>query len=472
MKNNIELRSLVAILFCCALWSGCATDNDLSELNTGEGFLQVYITHAGNSTRAGKASDNGTKEESTISSIDIYLSDSKGSVSKVDETILLRETSEGYISAPVLVPAGDYKLYVVANPVHSDETHFAPSVTSLEAFRGKHSLHKEKPGLFMEDHHMVMSNWNNTSDADGGGIPVSVTQSNTADTPIKVNVTLDRLAVKIVPEVSKNFVSTIHVSLISDNGSYVVNSATVEAVGLLNAVSDFNLIQQWGNREGALSILTPSSDKNTYSLDRYYSAINAYIEGGTIKNEAPFVPLNREGPESGNKRTPSAIYCMENNSPLHEENNKTKYKGRTTAVIFKARSVVKGDQGVLADHTYYKYNTLYFATLEDLMVNNPELGLTGQESSAELRNKGVNVYENGYMYYTHWIKDNNRPEYIYSVVRNTQYTLTVAKLSGIGDDVPGGGDYNSEDPIDVDVQEIATTAVNTWSAYQAEHIFD
>lgn len=104
--------------------------------------------------------------------------------------------------------------------------------------------------------------------------------------------------------------------------------------------------------------------------------------------------------------------------------------------------------------TFYCYRKYVTSSLEALFRDNPSLtgnGLTASSSVKELRSAGVKVYENGYMYYVHWITDMNY-KYLYTyktepdeadefndiaVLRNTRYEISVGSVSEIGMDLPG-----------------------------------
>ena len=94
-----------------------------------------------------------------------------------------------------------------------------------------------------------------------------------------------------------------------------------------------------------------------------------------------------------------------------------------------------------------------------MFAQNPSLGST--ESDADptvLREKGVAVYENGYMYYTYWIETEGD---IY-VARNVFYDLSFKSVNAFGDDLPGGA-YSSVDPIMTDDPKITVSLkISDW----------
>ena len=123
--------------------------------------------------------------------------------------------------------------------------------------------------------------------------------------------------------------------------------------------------------------------------------------------------------------------------------------------------------------TFYMYNDICYGDLEKLIAMNPSLTTISTTSTvSQLRNAGVKVFEDGYMYYVHWIKDQNYKddgEHYYSVMRNTYYGLEVQEINGFGEDIPGGDDYNPYDPIDVeDISLILTTTVRDWTEYDID----
>ena len=82
------------------------------------------------------------------------------------------------------------------------------------------------------------------------------------------------------------------------------------------------------------------------------------------------------------------------------------------------------------------------------------------------------MYEDGVMYYTHYIEDQNytaadseQAQVNYqSVMRNTIYGLTVNSVKNIGDDIPGGWnpDTDPEDPTTPKTYLVVECQVNPW----------
>ena len=83
---------------------------------------------------------------------------------------------------------------------------------------------------------------------------------------------------------------------------------------------------------------------------------------------------------------------------------------------------------------------------DELMPNALEIMKKAQE-------KGVKIYENGYMYYTYYISKSDfagsSVAPYYCVERNKSYRLTVTDVTSFGDELPCDySNYDPEDPID------------------------
>jgi hypothetical protein len=143
-----------------------------------------------------------------------------------------------------------------------------------------------------------------------------------------------------------------------------------------------------------------------------------------------------------------------------------------TGVLFRVRAKIKDDSHNNGDliqdpdkgvwtksaasdgyRTFYGYDEAVYPRLEELINDQPELAseISTTSSVKELRDAGVKVYEDGYMYYVHWIVDQNY-EYMWNypneadegdsfnymaVLRNTRYVVKVNSVSEIGMDLPG-----------------------------------
>lgn len=222
------------------------------------------------------------------------------------------------------------------------------------------------------------------------------------------------------------------------------------------------------------------------------------------------------------------MYCLENASPLYidfrtdfnkangdlqnwysiwEQLLKDGMKNRITAVLFRVRAKIKNDTHTTEDlkpdpnpgkwdrvntraenaegyRTFYTYNEYITPYLDELIAAEPGLkgkGITASSSIKDLRNAGVRVYEDGYMYYIHWITDQNY-QYMwnyddeadegdkfnfYAVMRNTRYEVKVSTVKRIGMDLPGREvlvrDGSTYDVIEGDDYLLMPTNTSHWN---------
>ena len=126
-------------------------------------------------------------------------------------------------------------------------------------------------------------------------------------------------------------------------------------------------------------------------------------------------------------------YTMENTNQVQSESDLENY---CTGMVFKAKFVPKNLDGYTGG-TFYRYKNTLYKSIEDLQSLIPNLT---EENCDEY---GVDVYKDGYCYYTWWIKHNNDDNEAafgpmeYAIVRNNIYQLKVTSIAGLGESEPG-----------------------------------
>ncbi|MGN1210866.1 MAG: fimbria major subunit [Candidatus Cryptobacteroides sp.] len=352
-------------------------------------------------------------------------------------------------------------------------------------------------------------------DPDRGGVKIELSENNTRRNPLLVNINLERVSAKIVPETAEDIeYNPLGKSVASNKGQYKIVDMKLEAVAPLNTVKSFNLVQKWEKGAGwtgssssgeprgypELRCVSPSSSVSYQRETGYWYRMEEYVDYSTLllKHDIPFMDL---------KSTP-VLYCLENNSPyydasglpevsaaqLESASHPTKMSGRTTGLLFKARVAVARDAHITdpvipdpdegewvstksvsaSDYkTFYRYDGVLFYDMESILADYPGLAVSSSSSVSELRNAGVEVFEDGYCYYTYYIRDNNYTDnglHQYSVLRNTRYNLTVKKILSVGDDIPGGLNYNGTDPVDIDRTQLEIIIkASAWTINDVEH---
>ncbi len=337
----------------------------------------------------------------------------------------------------------------------------------------------------------------------------------TYENPYRVSVKLERVAAKVVVNCDKenfDFSGTEYGNKFYD--VHVDGVSLINASNSFNLVQQWKIAcyrgpemlgYDWVKYEkdklsdGApffypyLWPITPAGDISTIPSQIYYSQISDFtdFDNRKLKDGADsyFSALD------ANKC--ATIYCLENASPVYFEfmgnfDNpedivspsreksalETAMRNRTTGVLFRVRAKFQDDSNNTGDlivdpdkgswdtkmkktsgddgyRTFYAYNTIITSRLSVLLRDVPTLaedkGITLTSTVKELRDAGVRVYEGGYMYYIHWIVDQNYKYYwsyryqigesypfnYFAVLRNTRYELNVSKVNEIGMDLPG-----------------------------------
>ncbi len=338
----------------------------------------------------------------------------------------------------------------------------------------------------------------------------------TYDNPYVVKVNLERLAAKVVVDCTGenfDFSSTTYANKFSD--VHVDGVALVNGANCFNLVQQWKIACYQGkkffcytwNKEiisknllpnGApfgypyLWAVTPGGDIASVPSQIYYNQVANFtdFENRKLQDGAEQLFMSLDASKK------ATMYCLENASPLYldfigsftkgvnaVENSslwmralQTGMRNRATGVLFRVRAKVKGDShntdGLTPDPdtgkwdtraaadddypTFYCYQNTVSSYLQELLNLYPTLatkGITTASSAQELRAAGVRVYEDGYMYYMHWITDKNYqyfwnyaspsqfdeawPFHYLAVLRNTRYEVNVTGVSELGMDLPG-----------------------------------
>ena len=478
MKNKLFLSSL----FLACLLTGC-TDEWKSEADG----TMVTVNIAVGGMNVTRATVDDTESEGKITTLDVYLVETTSK----DVTKLASGTGPGtfnwksaYSQAEMTLPsAGDeWLLYAVAN-CPSDLT---LSTTSYEAFMGAYTA--ATPASLWADNSFLMVNSQRdltSSSTNKGGTLLKRTDKT-------LSLTVERVAAKIVPSLDEDIVyKPVGLILDGKDGIQKISQMEVQDVALIGCANQFNLIQQWkaGTLTGEKMLVSPSSSTSYDISTGYYNRVGTDVL--TYKSMG------------------SSLYCLENNSPYYttlggtnpDATADTKMKGRVTGLLFRARAVLvdgvsttedlnskKGPYGWYVDptsapgtrsltlgdgeayKTFYGYKGNYYADSETLKAAYSELSTCS--STSDFRTAGVSVYEDGYVYYTYFIKDANytdNGEPFFNVTRNTQYNVVVTEVTGLGDDVPGGN-WTATDPITVNGPLMtAKLTVSDWTVKDPYH---
>lgn len=479
-------------LFACS-----NEDNVPSTDNSHSGtFLTLTLVGTENSDSRTVAGEDGTDEgiagESTISEAMVLLCDQSGKVLSAKK-VNCKSVTGGMETYPVEASVGTYYVYVIANP-GSLSVSTSDNITTLQ------KTITSSADFATNGEFLMFSECNGTDKTGGQEITVSV--ENDYDNPAKAasSIKLDRLAAKITytQKAEGVDISAATAQLTS------LTAITFNGFNLVNGIKDFYLQQHWSaaapTTTGAPHIntlLTPAVTNN--ASDNFYNRWDDFRTINKDENDSYTGAIDLKGTYGA-----GPLYCMENNSGSTVGDcfaTGSDLNGNTTGVIFKATAAVTGSDGIAGTNCFYAYNGEYFATLaavqgkfpgafddknggtnaeaelkaaqDELTAAYGKTDATAKEQAiSDFRVKyNIHVYEDGVMYYTHYIedqnytanKDGNQVKY-QSVMRNTIYGLTVNSVKNIGDDIPGGWnpDTDPEDPTTPKTYLVVECQVNPW----------
>lgn len=477
-------------LFACS-----NEDNVPSTDNSHNGtFLTLNLVGTENGTSrtspGDQGIDDGTPAESTITSAMVILV-KKGVVQSTATVSNFIKTANGMETYPIEASVGEYYVYVIANP-GSLSVSAGDNITTLQKTI---SLSGDFPTA---SNFLMFSECNGTDKT--GGQAITVSAENDYDNPAKTAspIKLDRLAAKITYTAES-------VNITAAQGQLEdLTAITFNGFNLVNGIKNFYLQQHWSENAPTApaapyvnTLLTPAvtNDADFYNRWDDFRTITKEDNGSYTAAIDLKKGIYGAGP----------LYCMENNSGSTKDNcfaTGSDLNGNTTGVIFKATAEVTGSDGSAGANCFYAYNGEYFAMLAAVQAKYPRVfddGNPGTNAEAELAaakaelkaaygqtdadakkqaisdfrvKYNIHVYEDGVMYYTHYIEDQNytaanadgQQVKYQSVMRNTVYGLTVNSVKNIGDDIPGGWnpDTDPEDPTTPKTYLVVECQVNPW----------
>lgn len=512
--NRTFIRIGLMLLLSLFPLNSCIVEKDLEKDDAGAYVVLNISRDILEATKSYEASDTHENYEASIKSLRAFLASDKGEVLELEGVVFNEDVGKtNAVKVPLSMMSGNC-LYVVANA--STRTF---ELSSREAFLGSYETASLSDcGSLWADDNFLMSNVSNEIDEvdpDRGGVKIELSENNTRRNPLLVDVNLERVAAKIVPETASDIeYKPLGKTVVSRRGQYKVVGMQLDAAAPLNTAKSFNLIQKWekasswtdsssgGEPRGypELRCVSPSSSVTYQRENGYWHRMEEYVDYSTflLKENLPFEPLE----------SAPVIYCLENNSPyydasglpevtsaqLESASHPTKMSGRTTGLLFRARVAVAWDAHIsepvtpdpdegewisresisaLPYKTFYRYDGLLYYDVDSILDDYPELSVSSSSSVSELRKSGVEVFEDGYCYYTYYIKDNNYTDdglHQYSVLRNTRYNLTVKRILSVGYDIPGSLHYNGTDPVDMDRTQLEVIIkASDWTVNDVEH---
>lgn len=502
-------KILVLGMLITSIFVSCSNEdtaeNGSKGLVNGDAYITLSVSGSGiqGSRTTGNNHQNATPDESKINNLALYLVDpsSKEVVFSTDvaaaQLVLNKPTDPTYTTTPIPVTGvgkgvmldTPYNVYIVANKKVSDVEKGAKwdaekvlSTTKFDASDFYRSA---------TDYNFTMFNESNTPSADAASGKVTITSTNDSKSnPARVNadgttikpIKLDRLTAKVQAQDGSTSGSSLDFSGISGiTGKQANFISGISMVGyvILNGVQSTYLQQAWSG-----TVLNTPPSNTFYGQFTDYATVTAGTNAGTYTK----IMDNT----SDDQFTKTPVYCLENNTGINNSDDKVT---NTTGLIYKYQVTVNGSDGLAGSNCFYGYNGQYFATLDAIQATYPNVfgtsaatdlqtakdllkngtGNATEQSISDFRVKyNIEVFRNGIMYYTYFIKDQNYTDpmitttgadnHIYAVLRNTVYDLHVASLLRIGNDIPGGWNPGGPDtPVDhKDYYMQVQVSVNPW----------
>lgn len=467
--KKIFLLGLVALGM---LATGCSNEDQVDQQNPGvdkyDAYLTLNITNPAPKTRtAGPVAPD--TDGSTIDAVQVYLL--KNGVIEYAISPNVDAAAPQTVKA-FQVPTGDYKLFVVVNPTSNMPLRTSGNVNMLVTDVTKAQAEAGYNG----GTNFLMASACDGSDATAWGEDVTITlTNNTPTTAATATVKVDRAAVKVnsqtVGDVSSKLQGDITTLVEAGTTTNYIQKVEVKGFVLVNGRTQFNLFQKWIASADAAIV----GDIIEESTGDVYSKITEFglktTDGAGNATAIEDLTLGKDV----FKTTP--VFTVENRPAFVKNNKLSASQAEATGIIYHT---------VVNDGTTFWYfkGKIYSADANGLAALNalPEFAavpLTEGMSSSDMRVRGVKVYENGNMYYTVFLQDQNyKVNYTpastgiaadtkyYAVHRNSVYNVAINTISNIGDDIPGGGEITPENPnppIDPDNTYLTVDiTINPW----------
>lgn len=513
--KNFLLTGLVGLSALTACTNEEGLTNPSNQLNEGETYAQIVLNLTG-SKATSRATDNtgdtdaGTTSEQTVQDLTVVLADNNNYVQAIYATTLKTggTNAANRATEPFKIPAGQYKVYVLANYNNSTKAAFNETLAvgaqmdQVLTIADASKLHVADNFLMANDD-LVAEMTDFTTTASDTEVNDDLTVE--SDNPQKVHlveVDIERVVAKVELEQTA---TTIDVKDVNKNK---IASATLEGAALINLNRYMYMV-----REAKTATNEPSGTSTwIYPQDPNY---NKKLTGAG--DEAAWLTANFSNPSATSFTdftSDPIFYCPENTMQADAQQN-----GQTTGVVYKVTytpestaytelaqdatstydqifTAILGLGGKDADinasifttaeggGTFYTYNNLIFknkkaAILYKSIAEADGESISDKASAANTKfvsNKdksgegldAIKVYEYtaGVSYYTAWVKHNpdgsNMQQDKYGVVRNHWYVLTVNSISGLGYHKPTFKDpEDPDDKAEANIQVAAT--IKDWT---------
>lgn len=298
--------------------------------------------------------------------------------------------------------------------------------------------------------------------SEGDEDPVlDIKYDNSKDNPAKTAIDLERLVARVDYQAEGEYKTT------TNDANDIEGTVTIESAVLVNDfIGDTYFLKRTGSTVDASDVtylgdetLNPAnwvvdafltSEKKNELYRNYFTSFTSQPNWESLLKKGD--PIE----DSAGQTWYRIGYTMENTNQVQSESDLENY---CTGIVFKAKFVPTNLVGYTEGTTFYRYNNTLYKSISDLQSLIPNLT---EENCDEY---GVDVYKDGYCYYTWWIKHNNDDNEAafgpmeYAIVRNNIYQLKVTSIAGLGEKEPGkSGNI------------VVIVAVQKWSKLEGEDL--
>ena len=437
----MKIKSFIAAILVLLAFSSCNnevvnetplpadTETEFQE----KGYLVLNLVNppATRTSVGDEGTEEGSVNESNIDSLIVVLTDKAGLITSV----IVPEDMEG-MSAKFQVALGGHYVFALVNCPEDVKIEVGGNIHRVIAIAEAGDV----TSGYMDGSFMMINR--SLPDVDFAGVRVVVNEKHSVNMPARVDVYVDRVVCKIY-DVTK---APVEVGFSSPTKEFI-DGVDVLGFVLLNVNKKFNLIQTWSDYDlYDEKILSTPLTVSGIIAEQYFHNIGEYTT--LAKTDGVISSITDKTLGKDELFGSGPVYATENRPAIidMDEEGITSGRGETTGVIYKVQAKKNGENSI----TFYKYKNVLYNELTSI---NKFPEFSGMDLNSmeipDLRGLGIQVYEDGIMYYTYYIRDPNTAhqldkENYYAVFRNSSYRLEINKISLIGDDIPGGGVIDPE----------------------------
>lgn len=480
MRKGNRIYGIIAVLLL-SLGACSLIHDDMEELGyreDGSAYAYVSLTihtgTAGNVTRAnptggetGDGYEDGQTYENAVSNLTLFFYPATLGDGGVNRNGDIEFTAKVFITNPDPIDKTftvgpvkvnglkmnqQYHVLAVANAGNQTD------IASLDALRSE--TVSTVYTATTTDNKTSYSNFVMASEGDEDPV-LEISYENSETNPAETTIDLERLVARVDYQVESSYETT------TDDANEIEGTVTIESAALVNDFrGDTYFLKRTGSSVDASEVtylgdetLNPAnwvvdafltSEKESKLYRNYFTSFTS-LSG--------WESLLKKGDEikDSKKQTWYRIgYTMENTNQVQSESDLENY---CTGMVFKAKFVPTNWVGYTEGTTFYRHKNTLYKSISDLQSLIPNL------TEGNCHEYGVDVYKDGYCYYTWWIKHNNDDNEAafgpmeYAIVRNNIYQLKVTSIAGLGESEPGkSGNI------------VVIVAVQKWSKLEGEDL--